>query len=279
MWNSFKDLIFLLLQQIEAFTGDWGLAIVILTVLMRLVLWPITAKQVKATYDMQKVQPEMKRIQAKYADDKEKQNEEMMKLYAEHKVNPFASCLPMLLQMPIFIALYQVLGGTPEKPGQLMQHLADTGVGSFFGIIPNLSLAPSAVFKSGNYMMFVPYLLLIVIFGLSAWLPQALMPGEKSQKMIGLYMGVFLLFVGWGVPAGVLLYWDTSSLLQIIQQQITQKALKTATDGGSGSGEIVVDEPESKSNKKKSKKAETAQLSEQSNNVSQTNTKKKGNNK
>lgn len=279
MWNSFKDLIFLLLQQIEAFTGDWGLAIIILTVLMRLVLWPITAKQVKATYDMQKVQPEMKKIQAKYADDKEKQNEEMMKLYAEHKVNPFSSCLPMLLQMPIFIALYQVLGGTPEKPGQLMQHLADTGVGSFFGIIPNLSLAPSAVFKSGDYMMFVPYLLLIVIFGLSAWLPQALMPGEKSQKMIGLYMGVFLLFVGWGVPAGVLLYWDTSSLLQIFQQQITQKALKSSTSGGSSSSEIVVDEPETKSSKKKAKASEVAQLNESNSSKSSNQSNRKGTNK
>lgn len=267
----------MLLQQLEAFTGDWGLAIITLTVLMRLLLWPITAKQVKATYDMQKVQPEMKKIQAKYADNKEKQNEEMMKLYAEHKVNPFSSCLPMLLQMPIFIALYQVLGGTAEKPGQLMQHLADTGVGSFFGIITNLSLSPSAVFKSGNYIEFVPYLLLVVIFGVSAWLPQALMPGEKSQKMIGLYMGVFLLFVGWGVPAGVLLYWDTSSLLQIFQQQITQRALKDVTTKGSDTGEIVVDKPQSKSAKQGSKTTAVVELESKTSkkNQSKTNNKKK----
>lgn len=231
MWDAIKEAIFAVLLQIEAFTGDWGLAIIILTILIRLVLWPLTAKQVKSTLAMQKVTPEIKKIQEKYKDDKEKQQEELMKFYSENKVNPFASCLPMLLQMPIFIALYQVLGGTPDKPGLLMEHLDKNGVGSFFGIIPNISKSAADLFGSGDYLGFIPYLLLVIVFGLSIWLPQIMTPGaEKQQKMMGLWMGAFMLFIGWSVPAGVLLYWDTSSILGIGQQYLTQTALKKAME-------------------------------------------------
>lgn len=253
IWVAFKDAIFFVLQQIQLFVGDWGLAIICLTVLIRLILWPLTVKQVRSTVELQKVQPQIKAIQTKYADDKEKQQEELMKFYAEHKVNPFASCLPMLLQMPIFIALYQVLGGTAKNPGTLnaflIQH--DT-VGSFYGIIKNIALSPSAVFKTDGIVAVIPYAILVVLFGLSVWLPQALMPGEKSQKMIGLYMAVFMLFMGWTAPAGVLLYWDTSSLLGIVQQQLTQSAMKRAIGD---SEEIVVEASEKKS--KKSKKSQS----------------------
>lgn len=250
MWNAFKEGILQILLWVQAFAGDWGLAIIILTILIRMVLWPLTAKQVRATYELQKVTPEIKKIQDKYADDKEKQQEELMKFYAEHKVNPFSSCLPMLLQMPIFMALYQVLGQVSEKAAEstsaaqlakinLASYLSShNGVGSFFGIIPDITLAPSAVFKSGDLVALIPYAILVIIFGLSVWLPQAMMPGERSQKMIGLYMAVFMLFIGWSAPAGVLLFWDVSSILGIGQQQLTQSAVKRAL----GANEEIVEE-------------------------------------
>lgn len=235
--------IFRVLLEIYNTVGDWGLAIIILTILFRLLLWPLTVKQVKSTYEMQKVQPQIKAIQTKYADDKEKQQEELMKFYSEHKVNPFASCLPMLLQMPIFIALYGVLG----PKGQMATHLAGGEPGSFFFILPNLMKSASDVFST-DPVGSIPYILILLLFGLSMWIPQLLMPGEKSQKMIGAYMAVFMLFIGWSTPAGVLLYWDTSSLLGIGQQFLTQRALER-----SKSDEIVVEEAKAKS-KKKSKK-------------------------
>lgn len=246
MWNAILQAVFQILLQIQNVVGDWGLAIIVLTVLIRMLLWPITAKQVKATFEMQKVAPEMKRIQEKYKDDKEKQNEELMKLYAEEGVNPFSSCLPMLIQMPIMIALYQVLGVVGKKPGLLMQHLANGEVGSFYNIIPDISLSTGAVYKTGDWVTFIPYVLLLAVFGLSAWLPQLLMPGEKNQKMIGLYMGAFLLFIGWNVPAGVLLFWDVSSLLGIAQQQISQASLRRATEGPA-----VIEAEDTKKPKKK----------------------------
>lgn len=266
MWNVFREGIFQILLWIQSYVGDWGMAIIVLTVLIRMLLWPLTAKQVKATYELQKVTPEIKKIQDKYADDKEKQQEELMKFYSEHKVNPFSSCLPMILQMPIFMALYQVLGPVSAKTAKAMSETAlakinlsaylslHNSTGSFFGIIPDISHSPAAVFKTGNYLELIPYVILVIIFGLSIWLPQAMMPGEKSQKMIGLYMAVFMLFVGWSAPAGVLLYWDISSILGIGQQQLTQNAVKRALGANEELVEEAIEEADEQSPKNKSSK-------------------------
>lgn len=267
MWNAFREGIFAILLWIQSFVGDWGLAIIVLTVLIRMLLWPLTAKQVKATYELQKVTPEIKRIQEKYADDKEKQQEELMKFYAEHKVNPFSSCLPMILQMPIFIALYQVLGPVTDKMAKTMSETAlakinlsgylklHESTGSIFGLIPDLTSSPASVFKTGDFVELIPLVILVAIFGLSVWLPQALMPGEKSQKMVGLYMGVFMLFIGWSAPAGVLLYWDVSSILGIVQQQITQNAVKRALGKDEELVEEAIEDAEEKPKKNKKKKS------------------------
>lgn len=227
MWALFKQAIFQLLQQIEAFVGDWGLAIVALTVLVRVALMPLTIKQTRSMYELQRIQPKIKELQKKYANDKEKLQEETLRFYQENKINPFGGCLPMLLQMPLFIALYQVLGGTAAHPGLLLEHLKDTGeVGRLLFLIPDISKTPSAVFNQDGAIAALPYVVLVLLFGLSVWLPQALMPGERQQKMIGLYMGGLMLFFGWNAPAGVLLYWDVSSIWQVVQQQILMVALR-----------------------------------------------------
>ncbi len=97
MWDAFKDLIFQIIQFFYNFCGDWGLAIIIVTVIFRVLISPLMHKQTKSSFQMQKVQPLMKEIQTKYADDPQRQQEEMQKLYAEVKFNPLAGCLPMLL--------------------------------------------------------------------------------------------------------------------------------------------------------------------------------------
>jgi len=232
---QFKELIFQFLLMIESVVGDWGLAIIVLTVLVRLALMPLTIKQTKSMYEMQRIQPKIKELQKKHANDKEKLQEETLKFYQENKVNPFGGCLPLLLQMPLLIALYQVLGGTAKKPGLLLAYLAEQGtVGRFFFLIPDIAKTPAGVFKAagGLDQFFVaawtalPYIILVILFALSIWLPQALMPGEKQQKMIGAYMAVLMLFFGWSAPAGVLLYWDVSSIWGVAQQQLTMVSLK-----------------------------------------------------
>ena len=105
MWDAFKDAIFICIEFFYNFVHDWGLAIVIVTLIFRLILFPLMQKQIKSTFQMQKFSPLMQEIQTKYTDDKQRQSAEMQKLYAESGFNPLAGCLPMILQMPIFIAI------------------------------------------------------------------------------------------------------------------------------------------------------------------------------
>lgn len=250
IWLQFQEAIFQFLLWIEGYAGDWGLAIIVLTVLVRLALMPLTVKQTRSMYELQSIQPKLKELQVKYKDDKEKLNEETLKFYQENKVNPFGGCLPMLLQMPLLFALYNVLGGTAKKKGLMLQYFSDTGqTGSFYSLIPDISRTPHAVFTTDGIAAALPYILLVILFGLSVWLPQALMPGEKQQKMMGAYMGVVMLFFGWTAPAGVLLYWDISSVVGTAQQQLLLRTLKRPT-----AEEIIIEEPQPKSAKKKNKK-------------------------
>jgi len=220
IWDQFKNLIFAALTYLHAVTGDWGVAIILLTIGIRILILPLTIKQTASMYEMQKIQPKIKALQAKYKDDKEKLQEETLKFYSENKVNPLGGCLPLLLQMPVFFALFQVLRElgpkiAPEVP-------------SFLGIITNLSLMPKDVYKAAavagpmaGIVAALPYIILVILFSVSIWLPQALMPGDKQQKMIGAYMAIAMLWFGWSSPAGVLLYWDASSIWGVAQQQLT----------------------------------------------------------
>jgi YidC/Oxa1 family membrane protein insertase len=174
-----------------------------------------------------------------------------MKFYSENKVNPFGGCLPLLLQFPILIALYGVLGQKMVKVngqsvvhlGKMLQYLKDHGqIGTFYSIIPDISKTPQMVWATHNYVAAIPYLLLVILFAVSIWLPQALMPGDKQQKMIGGYMAIVMLWFGWVSPAGVLLYWDVSSIWGVAQQQITMSMTKRELDAAA---------PDEKSSKKK----------------------------
>ncbi len=100
IWVQFKEVIFQALLYLEGITGDWGMAIILLTIAIRILLLPLTWKQTKSMVEMQRVQPQLKALQVKYKDDKEKLQEETMKFYSENKVNPFGGCLPLLLQFP-----------------------------------------------------------------------------------------------------------------------------------------------------------------------------------
>jgi YidC/Oxa1 family membrane protein insertase len=236
VWLAIKEAIFAALQFLYDITGDYGLAIILLTVAVRLLMIPLTVKQTRSMYEMQRIQPKIKQLQKKYKNDKEKLQEETLKFYQENKVNPFGGCLPLLLQMPVFIALYQVLGGTPEHPGLFLQYVESLPtaeqavVTQGWIIIPDLTATPAAVYAANGLVDVIPYGLLVILFGLSVWLPQVLMPGEAQQKQIAMIMAVFMLYIGWISPAGVLVYWVTSSVLGIAQQQIQLKSLKSGEE-------------------------------------------------
>lgn len=223
-----EKFLFAVLQLFYGWVGDYGFAIFLLTVAIRIILFPLTQKQTRSMYEMQRIQPKIKALQEKYKNNKEKLQEETLKFYKENKVNPFGGCLPLLVQMPILWALFRMLGTAAKgKPGLLLQYLSSlptaeaTAARRFWIILPDLTLSPKAMYAAHGLVSAIPYVIFVLLFGVSIVVPQLMQPGERQQKMIGIYMGVMMLWFGWITPAGVLVYWVTQSIIQVIQQQVT----------------------------------------------------------
>ena len=223
MWEACKDAVFYCIQFFYNFVADWGLAIIIVTLILRLILFPLMQKQVKSSYQMQAFQPRILEIQERYADDQQKQAEEMQKVYAEIGFNPLAGCLPLLIQMPIFIALFQVLREMEERT-EGMDY-------TFFQILPDLVSSPSDVFATG-IVAFIPYGILMLLFAFCTFLPTLLQQRgtnnpQQTQTMIMMgIMSLFMLWLGWSSPTGVLLFWATSSIFGVFQQIISTRVFK-----------------------------------------------------
>ncbi len=220
MWDWLVDIIYWVLQLIQSVAQDWGLSIIILTVAIRLILTPLTIKSTKSTAKMQVLQPKLQQIQERYADDPQRQAEEMQKFYSENKFNPLGGCLPLFLQMPVFFALFSVL----------RDRIPDGG--SFFGIIPDLAGTPGGMFAT-DMVAAIPYLVIVVLFGVLTLVPQLLssrgQTGAQAQSMksMAVIMAIFMVVVGWSLPAGVLLYYDTSSAWGVVQQLfITRRVME-----------------------------------------------------
>ncbi len=224
MWDGILNGCAAALYELAKLVGDWGLAIIIVTLIIRLLLFPIQRKQLKSSFQMQQVQPRMQEIQTLYAGDQVKIQQEMQKLYQETGFNPLAGCLPMLIQMPIFIILFQVLR---DKIGQYAG--GDLSV-SFYNILPNLTQTVPDAFNQ-NIVYSIPYIVTMVLFiGLSVT-PMILQmkqnPQNKNQMvmMMGI-MGIMFTWMAFISPAGVMLYWALSSGFALVQQLITQRILK-----------------------------------------------------
>ncbi|MGI6590045.1 MAG: YidC/Oxa1 family membrane protein insertase [Eggerthellaceae bacterium] len=223
MWDAFKDFIFWGMDVAYGFIGDWGMAIIVVTLLFRLILFPFMQKQIKSSYEMSKLQPLMTEMQEKYKDDPERMQEEMSRIYRETKFNPIAGCLPLFLQMPIFVAVFQVL--------QEMDWRTSGSNYNFYNIISNLTVTPSGALEQG-FMPFIPYLIILILFACLTFLPMVIQQWnsdsqQRNQMMImSAVMTIMMLFIGWSSPAGVLLFWATSSLFGVLQQQFTQTIMK-----------------------------------------------------
>jgi YidC/Oxa1 family membrane protein insertase len=175
---------------------------------------------------MQKLQPLIAEIKEKYAGDQQRQNEEMTKIYQEAKFNPLSGCLPMLLQMPIFIALYGVLRDLPQYI-QSSNHAEGDLTARFYGLIPDLAVSPGTVFSEQGVLAVIPYVILVLLFGVSLLIPLLLNKTRERQTLIMTgVMAVMMIWFGWIAPAGVLLYWDVSSLLGVGQQAISRRLLE-----------------------------------------------------
>lgn len=223
MWDNILNGAASLLYLLEQVVGDWGLAIIIVTLVIRLLLFPLQRKQYKSSFRMQEMQPKMQRIQELYANDQQKMQEETMKLYQETGFNPLSGCLPILIQMPIFVILFQTLRF------KLVDY-ANVGDGvSFYNILPDLTIT---VEGSGFSLVYLLFAVLFVVFSVSPMILQLFMnknttAQQRSTNMMMLViMGVMFVWMAAISPAGVILYWTLSSAFGFFQQLITNRVLK-----------------------------------------------------
>ena len=198
--------LFWLLTLIQQFVINWGLAIIALTVVIKLVFFRLSAASYKSMAKMRTVQPKIQSIKDQYADDKAKQQQAMMELWKKEKINPMGGCLPMLIQMPVFIALYWVLLESVE-----LRHAP------FILWINDLSAMD-------------PYFVLPILMGISMWLMQRLNPAppDPMQAKIMMYMPIAFTFLMMWFPAGLVLYWLSNNLLSFAQQYVVTRQIEQA---------------------------------------------------
>ncbi len=258
MFDPFFKVFASVLAFFYAITSNYALAIIALTLVVMLVVTPLTLKGTRSMMMMQQLQPEMRKIQARYKDDRQKLNEELLKFYKENNINPLGGCLPLLVQMPVFLVLYQVLRGLTRRvsdlgagtgwmsaqfPGnitkppdlvrvfdpawinpstKMYQNLSVSTQMKAFGM--DLSESASKALQSG-FVHALPFLVLIAIVAATGFMQQRQIQGRNpnaqvnpQQQMIMKIMPIFLPVISFGLPAGLVLYFAVSNLYRIGQQ-------------------------------------------------------------
>ncbi len=255
IWNAVREGLGYVLAFFYSIIPNTGVAIILLTVSVRLILFPLTAKQAKSMIAMQRVQPEIKKLQAKYKNDRQKLNEEMMAFYKENNINPLGGCLPLLLQMPVFIALFQTLRDIqnfiPQKSSMYAAICGSSSVDPskckpnmhFAGM--NLTKSASSVASSQGFADVVPYLILVAIVVVTGFIQQRQTMRNQSQPnpqmaVIGKIFPIVFAFISWTAASGVALYFATTNIWQIGQQELVYRKIVTKdapppkSGGGSG---------------------------------------------
>jgi YidC/Oxa1 family membrane protein insertase len=195
----------------------WAWAIIVLTLLVRIVLVPLTVKQIHSMQKLQQHAPELKALQQKYKHDKQRQREEVMRFYQENKVNPAASCLPLALQIPIFISLFYVLRGF-EKTVAAKYPGSDLG---WLGIVPSITAHVNSHWS--GYLLLVVYVASQIS---SSYFMSASM--DKNQRVLLMALPVVFVFFIVRFPMGLMLYWVTTNLWTVGQGLITRRLIPKA---------------------------------------------------
>jgi YidC/Oxa1 family membrane protein insertase len=206
LWMLAKP-IFSVLQMIQGLLGNWGWSIILLTIFIKILLYPLSAASLKSMAKMRTLQPEMARIKELYGDDRQKAGQEQMALFKKHRVNPLGGCFPMLLQMPVFLALYWVLSESVE-----IRH------SPWIIWIDDLSAKD-------------PLFILPLIMGASMFLMQKLQPAptDPMQAKVFQLMPIMFTFFFLMFPAGLVLYWTVNNLLSILQQWLVNRQIAAAS--------------------------------------------------
>jgi YidC/Oxa1 family membrane protein insertase len=225
--------------------GSWGLAIVGLTVLIRAILVPLTFKQLKSMQEMQRLAPEMKAIKEKYSEDKERQQQEIMKFYKEHKINPLASCLPLVMQLPVFISLFYMLRTDLKK------HICGPSLVSHYNALHHATIAAvghlpakyiekttcNTVAPHSAKFLFLPditakatgvALVVLILLYVGSQLGSTLIAtasADPNQRRMMLLLPLIFVVILYRYPAGLLVYWITTNLWTIGQQYLIRRRL------------------------------------------------------
>lgn len=186
------------------YVGNYGVAIILLTILIKVIFWPLSHKSYKSMEQMKKLQPQLTKLREKYKDDRQKMNEEMMQLYKTYKVNPAGGCLPMIVQIPVFFGLYQALLHSIE-----LRHAA------FITHLPFTNLIWLADLSAKD-----PFYITPLIMGATMFLQQKMTPapGDPTQAKIMLLMPVIFTFMFLNFPSGLVVYWLVNNVISIAQQ-------------------------------------------------------------
>jgi YidC/Oxa1 family membrane protein insertase len=190
-----------MIKGIYSITGNFGLAIIGITVIIKIILLPLTLKQDKSMKAMKKIQPQVDKLKEQYKDDPKILNQKTMELYQQNKINPAGGCIPLLIQLPILWALFGVL--RIER-----------------GLIPN-----GSTFLWMNLIEPDPYYILPILNGLVSYIQQKLMGSDNNPQMKNMtyIFPVMMIFISYKMPAGLQIYWLTSSLAGVIQQYLIMK--------------------------------------------------------
>jgi YidC/Oxa1 family membrane protein insertase len=216
--------------------GSWGLAIVGLTVLIRAILVPLTFRQLKSMQEMQRLAPQIQALKEKYKEDKQRQQQEMMKFYQEHKINPLASCLPLLLQIPVFISLFYMLRTDLKEKicGPALHHAGYVTAKAIEKHSCNEVAPHSAKF------LFLPditskatgaALIVLIVLYVGSQLASTLMAtatADPNQRRLMLVLPVVFIVILYRYPAGLLVYWITTNLWTIVQQFLIKRHMGPA---------------------------------------------------
>jgi len=206
-----KPLLYVL-RFFDGYLHNYGLSIILLTILVKILFWPLTHKSYRSMKEMQKLQPLMAKLREKYKNDKQKLNQEMMALYKTYKVNPMGGCLPMIIQIPVFFALFRVLGGCIE-----LRHAP-------FALWINDLSAPDRLFHFPFQIPFMtpPYGIpvLTLLMGASMFVQQKMTPtpGDPAQAKIMMFLPIIFTFMFINFPSGLVLYWLVNNIISIGQQ-------------------------------------------------------------
>lgn len=212
-FNFIAHLLFQLLQLLQSFSHNWGVSIIILSFIIYILLFPLSLKQMRSMKEMQKLQPKIEALRTTYKDNPQRLNKEIMELYREHKVNPLGGCLPLILQMPIFFSLYQLLSRTVFLKGASFLWIKDLSAPD------RLFLLSVSIPLIGNELNILPILMMLIMFFQQKFtMPSASTASSDQQRIMSILFPVMFGVIFYHMPAGLVLYWFVNSLLMFLYQ-------------------------------------------------------------